>query len=354
MVDQLQGAAPLGKGPSSFFGASPPVVRRSSTYSGVELLRTGDHRHSLGLDGAPQSPTTASFGGVRGSGLASPRVVTSATDGLLSGELESPRRVSTDEAGWSALEPGRLLPHGARKYPQSMQGMELASPRSNGRSGSNPGIRSSMGSELDAPLVADLANLTLRPSSAGSPGHGHFGQRSTSPSRSPKLGPSMASEGRPISGGSWAGQDSFSHQDVEGYFDPRSNGRGTPQGSAVSERSPSQQRQQQVAYGIQHQGLHGHPQIQPYPGVGSSYGFPAKDRFPKQEGVDLELFTKDIPGWLRSVRLHKYIPNLEGLDWRELIMMNEEQLAMKGVTALGARRKMLKTFEQMRLDMHRQ
>ncbi|KXS19748.1 hypothetical protein M427DRAFT_131735 [Gonapodya prolifera JEL478] len=197
-----------------------------------------------------------------------------------------------------------------------------------------------MGSELEAPLVADLSNLTLRPSSAGAPAHG-YGQRPISPTRSPNLGPGPAAgpDGRPISTGSWHGQDGVS--DVDGYLEPRSRGGGAT--SSLSERSPSQQRQHQgAAYG--HQG---------YAGVSATYGYPQKDRYTKQEGVDLELFSKDIPGWLRSVRLHKYIPNLEGLDWRELIMMNEEQLAMKGVTALGARRKMLKIFEQMRGEIQR-
>ncbi|KAI8804295.1 hypothetical protein BJ742DRAFT_665887, partial [Cladochytrium replicatum] len=53
----------------------------------------------------------------------------------------------------------------------------------------------------------------------------------------------------------------------------------------------------------------------------------------------------DIPGWLRSLRLHKYTPVFESTDWRTMIKLTDEELNAKGVQALGARRKMLKVFE---------
>ncbi|KAI1786851.1 hypothetical protein LXA43DRAFT_749286 [Ganoderma leucocontextum] len=68
------------------------------------------------------------------------------------------------------------------------------------------------------------------------------------------------------------------------------------------------------------------------------------------EDVDPKLL-EDIPGWLRSLRLHKYTPNFEGISWRDMVMMDEAQLEAKGVAALGARRKMLKTFEVVRKKM---
>jgi len=68
------------------------------------------------------------------------------------------------------------------------------------------------------------------------------------------------------------------------------------------------------------------------------------------EEVDPALL-EDVPSWLRSLRLHKYTPNFEGMTWRQMVVMNEQQLEDKGVAALGARRKMLKTFEHVRNKM---
>lgn len=70
----------------------------------------------------------------------------------------------------------------------------------------------------------------------------------------------------------------------------------------------------------------------------------------KEEEVDPSLLN-DVPGWLRSLRLHKYTPNFEGLTWQDMVKMDEEALEARGVAALGARRKMLKTFELVRAKM---
>ncbi|KAH9171646.1 hypothetical protein EDB89DRAFT_1906783 [Lactarius sanguifluus] len=40
-----------------------------------------------------------------------------------------------------------------------------------------------------------------------------------------------------------------------------------------------------------------------------------------------------------------YMPNVEGMTWEEMVVMDEQGLEAQGVAALGARRKMLKTFE---------
>lgn len=69
-----------------------------------------------------------------------------------------------------------------------------------------------------------------------------------------------------------------------------------------------------------------------------------------EEDVDPTLLN-DIAGWLRSLRLHKYTPNFEGMKWQDMVLMDEGQLEAKGVAALGARRKMLKTFELVRKKM---
>ncbi|KAG0033728.1 hypothetical protein BGZ81_007486 [Podila clonocystis] len=68
------------------------------------------------------------------------------------------------------------------------------------------------------------------------------------------------------------------------------------------------------------------------------------------EGVDFELL-QDTPAWLRSLRLHKYNNIFEGMNWREIVNLSDGDLINKGVAALGARRKMLKVFEQVRKEM---
>ncbi|KAL6304419.1 hypothetical protein BKA93DRAFT_293092 [Sparassis latifolia] len=75
-----------------------------------------------------------------------------------------------------------------------------------------------------------------------------------------------------------------------------------------------------------------------------------RDSKKDEEEVDPKLL-EDVPAWLRSLRLHKYTPNFEGMTWKEMAMMDEAALEEKGVAALGARRKMLKTFEVVRKKM---
>ncbi|KAJ3499625.1 hypothetical protein NLG97_g166 [Lecanicillium saksenae] len=57
---------------------------------------------------------------------------------------------------------------------------------------------------------------------------------------------------------------------------------------------------------------------------------------------------QDIPSWLRSLRLHKYTDNLKDMKWTDLIELDDKALEDRGVNALGARRKMLKVFEQVK------
>lgn len=68
---------------------------------------------------------------------------------------------------------------------------------------------------------------------------------------------------------------------------------------------------------------------------------------PPEDPTDPTLL-QDIPAWLRSLRLHKYTENLKDLKWTELIELDDEALEKRGVNALGARRKMLKVFEQVK------
>ncbi|KAF2743681.1 hypothetical protein M011DRAFT_471229 [Sporormia fimetaria CBS 119925] len=68
---------------------------------------------------------------------------------------------------------------------------------------------------------------------------------------------------------------------------------------------------------------------------------------PPEDPTDPSLL-QDIPSWLRSLRLHKYTDNLKDLKWQELVELDDAGLEKRGVNALGARRKMLKVFEQVR------
>lgn len=65
------------------------------------------------------------------------------------------------------------------------------------------------------------------------------------------------------------------------------------------------------------------------------------------EPLDFSLLG-DTPAWLRSLRLHKYTPNFEGIGWKEMVKMSDEDLEKRGVSALGARRKLIKVFETVR------
>ena len=42
----------------------------------------------------------------------------------------------------------------------------------------------------------------------------------------------------------------------------------------------------------------------------------------------------DVAGWLRSLRLHKYTPNFEGMSWKEMVLMDEQALEAQGIAAL--------------------
>lgn len=68
---------------------------------------------------------------------------------------------------------------------------------------------------------------------------------------------------------------------------------------------------------------------------------------PPEDPTDPTLL-QDIPSWLRSLRLHKYTDNLKDMKWTDLVELDDKALEDRGVNALGARRKMLKVFEQVK------
>lgn len=71
---------------------------------------------------------------------------------------------------------------------------------------------------------------------------------------------------------------------------------------------------------------------------------------PREEDFDPEML-KDIPTWLRGLRLHKYTQCFEGMPWEAIVLLDDATLETKGVAALGARRRLLRTFEHVRKRM---
>ena len=86
------------------------------------------------------------------------------------------------------------------------------------------------------------------------------------------------------------------------------------------------------------------------PGAGSNKGSSGGGTKKDEDDFDPAVLN-DVAGWLRTLRLHKYTPNFEGMTWKDMVVMDEAALEAQGVAALGARRKMLKTFEVVRKKM---
>ncbi|KAF8893930.1 hypothetical protein BD779DRAFT_962995 [Infundibulicybe gibba] len=65
----------------------------------------------------------------------------------------------------------------------------------------------------------------------------------------------------------------------------------------------------------------------------------------------IDSLLNNVPAWLKSLRLHKYTANFEGVTWREMVVMDDETLEARGVVVIGARRRLLRTFEEVRQKM---
>ncbi|KAJ2879083.1 Flap-structured DNA-binding and RNA-binding protein, partial [Coemansia asiatica] len=159
-------------------------------------------------------------------------------------------------------------------------------------------------------------------------------------------------------------------------------------GGAYQQQQPQQQQQQLPRAPYMASGLMGSPQLLPHQGQ-QGYGSrmlppgyhsntasasnsaattPVRAAFPRnvsnaphspagikpqaEPPIDLNL-VRDIPAWLRSLRLHKYTDCFADMDWTDVVALNDEQLQAKGVAALGARRKMLKVFEAVALELEK-
>jgi hypothetical protein len=71
----------------------------------------------------------------------------------------------------------------------------------------------------------------------------------------------------------------------------------------------------------------------------------AKDKI-AAETVDFKLM-QDVQAWLRTLRLHKYADAFEDLTWQQVVRMTDEDMERAGVNTIGARRKLLKVFENV-------
>jgi len=85
------------------------------------------------------------------------------------------------------------------------------------------------------------------------------------------------------------------------------------------------------------------------PGLGPA---PSRSRRRKKKSKpaddDLALLT-DIPAWLRLHCLHKYIENIAGMTWAEVVMMDASDLEVRGVDTIGAKRKFKKVLRAVRI-----
>lgn len=59
------------------------------------------------------------------------------------------------------------------------------------------------------------------------------------------------------------------------------------------------------------------------------------------------IITLDVPAWLKSLRLHKYLSLFAQLTYDEMLNLNEEWLATQGVTK-GARHKIILSIRKLR------
>lgn len=89
------------------------------------------------------------------------------------------------------------------------------------------------------------------------------------------------------------------------------------------------------------------PTINAIPGASNGGGNGHGSSMNPRTLTDPRLLT-NIPVWLKSLRLHKYSDALSSKKWDELIYLDDDALEKMGISALGARRKLLKAFAIVR------
>ena len=65
-------------------------------------------------------------------------------------------------------------------------------------------------------------------------------------------------------------------------------------------------------------------------------------------GVTYPSNTEDVGVWLKSFRLHKYTECFKDYTWSQVINLSERDLETLGVNTLGARRKMMRLFDEVK------
>lgn len=58
-----------------------------------------------------------------------------------------------------------------------------------------------------------------------------------------------------------------------------------------------------------------------------------------------------MPGWLKSLRLHKYTQLLQQMDYNEMMQLTEQKLEKLNVTK-GARKKILQSIQKLHERVH--
>ncbi|KAH3660234.1 hypothetical protein OGAPHI_007439 [Ogataea philodendri] len=79
---------------------------------------------------------------------------------------------------------------------------------------------------------------------------------------------------------------------------------------------------------------------------------PVPPKSPVPRDIASRSLLKDIPAWLKALRLHKYTENLQSLNWADMIELSDSQLADLGVSTVGARNKLLKSFAFVKENLH--
>jgi len=86
--------------------------------------------------------------------------------------------------------------------------------------------------------------------------------------------------------------------------------------------------------------------------VSGSISPPSVVKSASPEDIASRNLLVDIPLWLKTLRLHKYTDNLKDLKWQDMINLDDQQLEKLGVSTLGARNKLLKSFAYVKENLH--
>ncbi|XP_004346422.2 hypothetical protein CAOG_05749 [Capsaspora owczarzaki ATCC 30864] len=85
------------------------------------------------------------------------------------------------------------------------------------------------------------------------------------------------------------------------------------------------------------------------PGFLSPTGFTTPmSKSPRNSTTDLHSSMKDVPMWLKSLRLHKYLDLFAPLHYNQMLQLTDSELQTMGVSAAGARKKILLSIHKLK------